>query len=473
MGESMADLPNGFTGFPKRDDNFESAADASRKLQEALASGAPIPRSSASTPEPAPVADNVVQGVFGRTKLQEKDEAESWPPMEEVAFDLEALDALAEQNKRWAWMEVDLSAIRHNVALTRRCLNSRTRLMAVVKGDAYGHGAVQASKAMLGAGADRLAVSTVAEGVELRKAGITAPLIILEQPPVTTVPLLLAYNITPAVSEPDFAIAYGEEADRHGMMAPYHLAINTGMNRIGVSFMDAAEFLYQVSFHRALELEGVFTHFATADSPEPFDFQVQARRFLEALDSISAAGFNPGIVHAANSAATYRFPDVHFDMVRCGLSLYGVHPCEATRDRLDLRPAMSVHARIIDTHIVPVSEGVSFGYQYRSPGSVKICTIPIGYADGLRRVLSDKIDFIMDGRYYRQVGAICMDQSMFEIDLRNRKNLAFDPQVGDHVIVVGEQGAAAITVDELAEKAGTIPYEILTGFSQRLAKVYR
>lgn len=467
----MTDTPNGFTGFPKRDENFESAAEASRKLQEAIASGAATSHVTAP-----PVADNVLQGVFGAVKdagPSGSAASDELPRAEVPEFDFEALDDLPESDKRWAWTEIDLSAIRHNVAVTRRYLSSRTRLMAVVKADAYGHGIVQASKAMLGAGADRLAVSNVPEGVKLRKAGITAPIVILEQPPITSIPLMLAYHITPSIYEPDFAVAYGEEADRYGMVAPYHLAVNTGMNRVGVSYRDAAEFLLQVSFHRALELEGVFTHFATADWPEMLDYQVQVRHFDEALESIAMAGFDPGIVHAANSAATYRFPDIHFDMVRCGISLYGIHPCEATRDRLDIRPAMSVHARIIDTRVVPVSEGVSYGYQYRSPGSVKICTLPLGYADGLRRVLSGNIDFIVEGRYHRQVGAICMDQCMFEVDLRNRRNLPNEPQVGDRVIVVGEQGAAQITMDELAEKAGTIPYEMVTSFGQRLPRVYR
>ena len=468
----MADLPNGFTGFSKRDEGFESAAEASRKLQEALASGRGLPRSTPQAPA------NVLVGVFGGPTdagggARRAGEQPAEPLRREIPYDLEALDALSEESQRWAWLEIDLSAIRHNVATTRRYLDSRTRLMAVVKADAYGHGAVQASKAMLGAGADRLAVSTVPEGVELRKAGITAPIAVLDQPPITSIPLLLGYSITPAVSEPDFAIAYGEEADRHGMAAPYHLAVNTGLNREGVSFEDAAEFLHQVSFHRALELEGTFTHFATAESPETLDFQVQARRFLEALESIQAAGFDPGIVHAANSAATFRFPDVHFGMVRCGIALYGVHPCEATRNRLDLRPAMSVHARVSDARLVRVSEGISLGYHYRSPGSVKVCTLPIGYADGLSRILSGNIDVIMNGRYYRQVGVICMDQCMFEIDLRNRKDLSLDAQIGDRVIIMGEQGAAAITVEELAEKAHTVPYEILTGFSRRLRRVYR
>ena len=470
----MADYLNGFTGFAgRRDEGFESAGEASRRLQEALAAGVGVPGPSTNSP----VADNVLDQVPSRAKVGRHAAAsqlrESDFAVGANGFDLDELDAIPPHDRQWAWLEIDLAAIRHNVAETRRYLQPRTRLMAVVAADAYGHGAVECSKAMLGAGADRLAVSSVPEGVQLRKAGVAAPILVLEQPPSTSIPLLLAYNITPTIYEPDFAVAYGELADLHGLSAPYHLAVNTGMNRVGVSFRDAVEFLQQVSFHRALVLEGTFTHFATADSSETLDFQVAARHFAEAIESICGAGFDPGIVHAANSAATYRFPEVHYDMVRCGISLYGIHSCEATRDRLDIRPAMSVHARIIDTHIVPMSEGVSYGYRYRSPGSVKICTVPIGYADGLRRGLSGNIDFIMDGRYYPQVGVICMDRCMFEIDLRNRRNLAFDPQVGDHVVIVGEQGAAQVTMDELAEKAGTVPYEIVVGFAQRLAREYR
>ena len=474
----MADLLNGFTGFAgRRDDDFESAGEASRRLQEALAAGKGVPGPSTDSP----IADRVLNGAHGRftapahsgiaqhaAPAQHERRAQ---PTKRPQPSRAAVAAGADQ--RWAWLEIDLAAIRHNVAETRRYLESRTRLMAVVAADAYGHGAVECSKAMIGAGADRLAVATVSEGVELREAGITAPIVLLEQPPRASIPLLLSHRITPAVYEPDFAVAYGEMADLHGVMAPYHLAVNTGMNRIGVSFRDAVEFLHQVSFHRALELEGTFTHFATADNPEMLDFNMALARFDEALASVRAAGFDPGVVHAANSAATFRFREAHFDMVRCGLALYGIQPCEATRDRLDIRPAMSVHARVSDTHVVPMSEGVSYGYSYRSPGSVKICTAPIGFADGLRRGLSGKIDFIMDGRYHPQVGEICMSQCMFEIDLRNWRSLSFDPQVGDHVIIVGEDGAAQVTIDELAEKAKTTPYEMLVGFGQRLTRVYR
>ena len=384
--------------------------------------------------------------------------------------DCEDIDPL---DRRWAWVEIDLNAIRHNVAETRRFLKPRCRMTAVVKADAYGHGAVEVSKAALGAGADRLAVATVPEAVELRKAGITAPILILAQPPITSIPLLLGYHIIPTVYEPDFAVAYGEAADLHGVKAPYHLAVNTGMNRIGVRFDQVVEFLHQVSFHRALELEGVFTHYATADSPETLDFNIQANRFVDAVNAIQAAGFEPGIVHSANSASIYRYPDVHFDMVRLGVSLYGLHPCPETRDLVNLRPAMSVHARITDTRLVPMSEGVSYGLHYRSPGSVKICTVPIGYADGLRRGLSGNTDFIMGGRYFRQVGNICMDQCMFEVDMRSygtRERI--DPQVGDEVIIVGSQGIAEVTLDEMADKLGTIHYELACGFGIRMKRIY-
>ena len=389
----------------------------------------------------------------------------------ETPFDEAELERISGLEQRQAWVEVDLSAVRHNVAATRRLMQSRCRLMAVVKADGYGHGAVEVAKAALGAGADRLAVATVEEGVQLRRAGVSAPILLLSQPPATSIPLLLAYHITPSVYEPDFTVAYGEAADLHGMKAPFQLAINTGMNRIGVHYTEAVEFLYLVSFHRALELEGVFTQFATAASAETLAFQMQTKRFVEAVDQMRAARFDPGIVHAANSAALYRYPDVHFDMVRMGSALYGLHSCPETRRAVSLRPAMSVHARIVDVRMLGVSEGVSFGLRYRSPGSVTVCTVPIGYADGLRFALSNRIDFIMDGRYFKQVGDICADHSMFEVDMRRTPMRdRIEPQIGDEVIIVGSQGNAEITLDELAGKLGTLNCELAMGFGARLPR---
>lgn len=388
-------------------------------------------------------------------------------------FSEEALSAIAGPDRRWSWVEIDLSAIRNNVAVAKRRLKPGCRLMAVVKANGYGHGAVAIARTAIAAGASQIAVATVNEGVELREAGIEAPILILSEPPAASAPVLLAYGLMPSVYTAEFAIAYAEEADAHGMRAPFHLAVNTGMNRIGVRFDEAVEFLRQISFHRALSQEGTFTHFATADCAETLDFNMQFRRFTETISAIRSMGINPGLVHCANSAALLRYPDTHFDMVRLGISMYGFHPCPETRGRFDLRPAMSVHARITAVNTPPMSEGVSYGMNYRSPGSVKICAVPVGYADGYARSLSGRASVVYDGRLCRQVGNICMDQCMFEVDLRSYgSHRRLDPQVGDEVLLVGGQGAASVGIEEIADMLGTIPHEVCCALSLRMPKVY-
>jgi len=388
-------------------------------------------------------------------------------------YDLDRLAQIPGPERRWSWVEVDLNAIRANTLAIKQRIGQGCRLMAVVKADAYGHGAVRVAKTALNSGAEYLGVATVDEAIELREALINAPILVLSEPPISAIPLLVAYKVMPSVYTPEFAIQYGEEADRHQVRAPYHLKVNTGMNRIGVRHDEVVEFMTQVSFHRALDLVGTFTHFATADSVETFDFQVQAKRFVEAINALRAAGVNPGILHTANSAAILRYPQVHFDMVRLGIALYGFHPCPQTRQIVELQPAMSVHARITDVRMVPMSEGVSYGMTYRSPGSVKICTLPIGYADGLRRGLSNRTDVILQGQRCRQVGTICMDQCMFEVDMRaygNRPRL--NPQIGDEVVIVGRQGDSVVTIDDMADMLGTVQHEVAIGFSSRMPRVY-
>ena len=392
---------------------------------------------------------------------------------EKPTFDPDQLALIPETDRRWSWVEIDLSAIRHNVGVARSLIKPSTRLLAVVKSDAYGHGAVRVAKTALQSGANYLAVATIDEGIKLREGMVGAPIVLLSEPPATAAPLLLAYKIMPSIYTPEFAIAYAEKADEYGIRAPFHLAVNTGMNRIGVRYDNVVDFMRKVSFHRALDLVGTFTHFATADCEGTLDFGIQVKRFTEAISALREVGIDPGIVHCANSAATVRYPQVHFDMVRWGVSLYGLHTCQETRSMINLKPAMSVHARITDTRTLPMSEGVSYGLNYRSPGSVKICTVPLGYADGLVRMLSGQTNFILDGQYCKQVGNICMDQCMFEVDLRTygtRKRL--DPQIGDVVTIVGRDGDAVTTITEMAYNAHTIEHEITIGFSHRLPRFY-
>lgn len=494
----MSDLPNGFTGFSRRDAGFESASDAIRKAEgasrvtDARRSGgaserwapgvAPAGGSSAARHAgfPSPYATDPGLSAWSAGSRQNPiarflRSADAGVPGDALHFDPEKLDLISEADRRWAWVEIDLAAIRHNVMAAKSRLAHGTRLMAVVKGDAYGHGAVQCARTALNSGAEYLGVATVDEAMELRRALINAPILVLSEPPVSSVPLLLAYKIMPSVYTPEFAMSYAEAADFLGLRAPFHLKVNTGMNRIGVRHDEVVSFMRQVGFHRALELVGVFTHFATADCPETLDFGIQVKRFSEAVSSLRGAGVDTGIVHAANTAALLRYPDVHFDMVRLGIGLYGLHPSAETYATVALKPAMSVHARIVDTKLVPMSDGVSYGMHYRSPGSVKICTIPIGYADGLRRGLSGMTNILVDGMAFAQVGSICMDQCMFEVDLRSygaRRRV--DPQMGDEVVVVGTSGDYAVTLDDMAQKLGTINYELAIGFgSSRMPRLYR
>lgn len=485
---AQRDLLNGFTGFANRDSGFVSAGDAIRKAEDAASGtgGAPVGGAGGVAGEGVggfglygAGVSQARRGVFRRERAGARDifryACDKQPDDDLVPrFDPEKLASISALDRRWSWLEVDLNAIRHNTAALRRGLARSTRLLAVVEADAYGHGAVRSAKTMLNSGADYLGVSSIDEAVQLREAYVNAPILVLNEPPIESIPLLLGYKVMPSVYTAEFAVCYAEAADAFGLRAPFHLKVNTGMNRIGIHHGDVLPFLRQIGFHRALELAGTYTHFATADGADTLDFYVQSRRFSDCIAEMRNAGVNPGIVHAANSAAALRYPEVHFDMVRAGLALYGYHSCPETRGLIDLEPAMSVHARVTDTHVLPMNEGVGYGLGYRSPGSVKVCTVPLGYADGLRRGLSGKVDFIVDGMRFRQVGAICMDQCMFEVDLRPyAARRRVDPQIGDEVVVVGRQGDAEVRMEELCSLIDAVPYEMVVGFGQRMSKVYR
>lgn len=377
---------------------------------------------------------------------------------------------------RWAWAEIDLDAIKANVREVRKRIGRDRRICAVVKADAYGHGAPEVARAALAAGADVLAVATVDEGVRLREEGIghEVPILMLSEPPISAIPVVLDNRITPTVTTLDFALMLGEEADRRGEVADFHLKVNTGMNRIGILYNEVVDFLDTISFHRGLHLAGTFTHFATADENGDWDFREQLSRFTDAVEDMREAGHDPGIVHCANSASIVRYPEAYFDMVRMGIILYGLHPSQVTYGKMKLTPAMSIHARVTHVKEPPVGEGVSYGLTYRVPGNTQIATLPIGYADGLHRALSGRMDVLYHGKRMPQVGRICMDQMMFEVDSRQSMFDRVPPvQIGDEVVIIGTQGDDRITLDMMAEAIGTINYELACAFGMRLAKLYK
>ncbi len=368
---------------------------------------------------------------------------------------------------RWAWVEIDLSAVQHNIRTLKALTKPGTLFMAVVKADGYGHGALHVARAALSAGAERLGVATVDEAIALREAGITAPIQLLSEPPETTVRDVLDHDLITTVTTREFAVALGKQALLRDTVARYHLKIDTGMHRIGVDADDAAQFSRSLIDFPGLALEGTFTHFATADVPGDWDAQRQLERFLRALDEMRTEGVDPGIVHAANSPATILYPEAHFGMVRCGIAIYGLHPAKSTYGVIDLRPAMSVKARVSFEKRVGMGDGVSYGLTWHAAAPTEIATLPLGYADGVHRVCSNEMQVLLGGKRCRQVGRVCMDQLMVEV-ARGERVVR-----GDEAVIVGSQGSETITMDELADIAGTINYETACAFGMRLERVYR
>lgn len=373
---------------------------------------------------------------------------------------------------RWAWVEIDQGALRRNTRAFKNLLGYGKRLCCVVKADAYGHGAVQCAKIMHATGADMFAVATVSEGVQLREGGIKSPILVLNEPPIDACDTLLEYQIMPSVYSSEFALAYGERAVEMGCVGKYHMAIETGMNRIGVHFTDVLEFRREIDFHRGIECDGVFTHFATADDPDGWDYRLQCTRFSEAVAAMKDAGFECGIVHCSNTPASMLDHSMQFDMIRAGIGLYGLQPCEKSAPIMPLEPVMSVRARVTRTIHPAMGEGVGYGFTFRVPRTrVQVCTIPVGYADGLSRTLSNKMDVLYRGQRIRQVGNICMDQCMVAIQQTPARQMP-EAEVGYLITIVGKDGDAVISMDEMARLRGTINYEVACGFGMRLEKVY-
>ncbi|MDH4140032.1 MAG: alanine racemase [Coriobacteriia bacterium] len=365
---------------------------------------------------------------------------------------------------RYAHAEIDLGAIAHNVRSLKALTRNGTLFMAVVKADAYGHGAVPVARAALAGGADRLAVATISEALELREAGVTATLHLLQEPPPSSTHLVLENDLLPMVTTREFGVALSRAAAQVGARALYHLKVDTGMNRIGVRAEDAAEFASRLGDLPGIELEGTCTHFATAEQPGDWDFERQVERFEEALEAIRTEGVSPGIVHAANSAATILHSKTHYDMVRCGIAMYGLQPGATTRDHVALRPAMQVKSRVCLVKRIQMGEGVSYGLTWRAAAPTTVATLPLGYADGVHRILSNKMSVLLGGRRCQQVGRVTMDQIMAEVPR------GLSVTVGDEAVIVGTQGNESITMEELAEAAGTINYEMACAFGMRLER---
>lgn len=365
-----------------------------------------------------------------------------------------------------AWAEIDLGAIRHNVQEIRRVVGSEVFLAAVVKADAYGHGAAAIARVALEAGAVRLAVAQPAEGLSLRRAGLSAPILILGPTPPWQARLVVEHNLTPTVNAWETAQALAAVADALGVTLPIHLKVDTGMGRYGLLPDEVVPFAQAVSALPGLRLEGLWTHFATADEADPSYTNQQLGLFMDVWARLKGAGIDIPLRHAANSAAAICYPSTRLEMVRCGLAIYGLYPGDKARSLVDLRPAMSLKSRIARLRTLPSGSAISYGRTYITTQPTKVAFIPIGYADGLRRALSNKGSVLIRGRRAPIIGRVCMDGCMADV--------SHIPGVeeGDEAVFLGRQGQEQITADEMAGLLDTISYEVVTCIGPRVPRVY-
>ncbi|MEM1309497.1 MAG: alanine racemase [Cyanobacteria bacterium P01_H01_bin.153] len=375
--------------------------------------------------------------------------------------------ALSTMRQCRAWVEIDLNALQHNVWQLTQYVGPQTALMAVVKADAYGHGAIAIAQAALLAGAKWLGVATVPEGVELREAGITVPILIMgavNSPEEVTA--IARWQLQPTLVSPKQALVFSEAWGHQSTASlPVHLKIDTGMSRLGFAWQQAAEFVQFVRRLPRLQIHSVYSHLATADDPDPAIMQMQHQRYEAVLAQVADQGLHLPKRHLANSAATLANPALHYDLVRVGLGLYGLYPAEHLRAQLPLRPVMQVKARITHLKDIPPGTGVSYGHTFVADRPMRIAVVGIGYADGVPRALSNRISVIVNGQLVPQIGNITMDQLM--IDVTKIPSL----REGSVVTLLGQAGAQAITADHWATLTNTISWEILCSFKHRLPRI--
>jgi alanine racemase len=369
---------------------------------------------------------------------------------------------------RPAWAEINLAAIAHNVRVLSAAV-APARLCAVVKADGYGHGAVPVARAAVAAGARWLAVALADEGAALRDAGIDAPVLILSEPSASELDVAVANGLRPTLyTEVGVKAAAKAAAGRSGAPLPVHLKIDTGMHRVGARPEDAVALAGAIARCRELRLEAVWTHFATADEPDRPVTREQLRRFAGVLDDLGGAGLRPPMVHSANSAAGLGFPESRFDLVRAGIAVYGIPPSRAVTGQLDLRPAMQVKALVSFVKRVAAGEGVSYGHRWRAPADTVLATVPIGYADGVRRRLGlVGGEVLIGGRRRPIAGVVTMDQ--LTVDCGDDDSV----RPGDEVVLLGTQGDDTISADEWAGRLDTISYEIVCAIGPRVPRRYR
>ncbi len=364
---------------------------------------------------------------------------------------------------RPTWAEIDLDALTSNYEEIRRIVGPDVKILGVVKADAYGHGSLECARALCYAGVDMLAVAFIDEAIVLRQGGITQPILLLGYTAKAHIPDLIRWDVIPAVYQLDFAQALSEHCREIGMIHPIHIKIDTGMGRIGIGWQEASQEIEAMHQLEGIELQGLFTHFSTADAADKTHTREQIRRYQQVLLQLAEKNIDIPIRHMANSAGIFDVEGVHFDMVRPGIILYGLYPsAEVDRSKISLKPVMTLKSTIVHLKTLHPGESVSYGNRFVAKEDRIIGTLPIGYADGYTRMLNGRAKVFISGQLVPVVGSICMDQCM--IDLTDVESVS----LYDEVELFGNN----ISADVLAEALGTINYEITCMVNKRVPRVY-
>jgi len=354
------------------------------------------------------------------------------------------------------WVEINLDAIANNVKNIKKLIGKKKELMAVVKGNAYGHDILEIASVVLNNGATRLAVARLEEGIFLRKSGITVPILVLGLTLKQQVEPLVSYNITPTVSEYEMIEKLSDSAFKEDKIVKVHLKVDTGMGRIGIPPNHVLNFIKKVKVLKNVEIEGIFTHFSVADEKDKSYTEAQFKKFVEVLNILEKEGIRIPVKHVGNSATLLDLPHMWLDMVRPGISLYGLYPSEDVQKTVKLTPAYSFKTRIVFLKELLQGKDIGYGRTYTTKKKrTVVASLPVGYADGYNRLLSNKGEVLVKGKRFPIIGRICMDQCM--IDVTNLSQVKID----NEVVLWGRQGHEEIAVEEIAGKIGTINYEIV------------
>ncbi len=365
-------------------------------------------------------------------------------------------------SRQRAWVEIDLSAIKHNIRALKSLLAPQTALMAVVKADAYGHGAVTVARTVMEAGANWLGVATVPEGIELRSSEIKAPILILGATyTIEQIEAVASWQLQPTICSIEAAKLYSQTLSNE---LPVHLKLDTGMSRLGPSWTEAVEFVQLVNNLPNLKIASIYSHLATAESIDRTVMRQQKQRFDKAISQIAKLVPLP-YLHLANSAATLTELGLHYDLVRVGLAIYGLYPAPHLQNAVNLKPVLQVKARVTQVKTIPPQTGVSYGHKFISDRATRIAVVGIGYADGIPRNLSNQMMVIIRGKKIPQIGAITMDQLMLDV------STIPDLKPGEIVTLLGIDGQEQVSADDWAKQLNTISWEILCSFKHRLPRI--